>query len=185
MARIRSAETTRAAILDAARIRFGSEGYERTTMRAVAGDVGVDAAMVVRYFKTKDALFAEAATFELHLPDLSGLAPKDLAAALMPTFFDVWEDDGTFLSLLRASATSSVAAQTMLEVFVRQVSPALTAVTPDRHADRAALAGSQILGLAFSRYVLRVPPLVKMTHDEIVDWVGPTLTRYLTEIDPY
>ncbi|WP_072805904.1 TetR/AcrR family transcriptional regulator [Rhodococcoides yunnanense] len=181
MARTRSASGTRTAILDAARTRFGNDGYERTTMRAVAADVGVDAAMVVRYFKTKDALFAEAANFELHLPDLRGVAPEDLAAVLMPTFFDVWESDGTFLALLRAAATSTVAADTMLDVFARQVTPALTGITPDRHAERAALVGSQILGLAFSRYVLRVPPVVAMTRQGIVDWVGPTITRYLTQ----
>lgn len=147
-------------------------------MRAVASDVGVDAAMVVRYFKTKDALFAEAASFELHLPDLTD--STSFAADLMPVFFDVWEENGTFLALLRASATSSVAAQTMLEVFVRQVSPAFASVTADHHAERAALVGSQILGLAYSRYVLRVPPIAAMSHGELVAWVGPTIDRYLT-----
>jgi AcrR family transcriptional regulator len=181
MARPRSAASTRAAILDAARARFGSDGYERTTMRAVASDVGVDAAMVVRYFKTKDALFAEAATFELNLPELHGVAPEDIASTLMPRFFDIWESDGTFLALLRAAATSSTAAQAMLDVFAHQVAPSLAAITPDRHSERAALVGSQILGLAFSRYVLRVPPLASMTHDELVHWVGPTITRYLID----
>jgi hypothetical protein len=99
----------------------------------------------------------------------------------MPRFFDVWENDSTFLALLRAAATNSVAAQTMLDVFAQQVAPALATITPDRHGERAALVGSQILGLAFSRYVLRVPPLAAMTHDRVVEWVGPTITRYLTE----
>lgn len=181
MARPRSATSTRAAILDAARARFGNDGYERTTMRAVASDVGVDAAMVVRYFKTKDTLFAEAATFDLDLPDLHDVDPEQLASVLMPRFFEVWETDGTFLALLRAAATSSTAAQTMLDVFAHQVAPSLAAITPNRHAERAALVGSQILGLAFSRYVLRVPPLASMSHDDVVRWVGPTLTRYLTD----
>lgn len=150
-------------------------------MRAIASDVGVDAAMVVRYFKTKDALFAEAATFVLDLPDLTGVAPNDLASVLMPRFFDVWENDSTFLALLRAAATNTVAAQTMLDVFARQVAPALAAITPDRHGERAALVGSQVLGLAFARYVLRVPPLAAMTHEQVLEWVGPTITRYLTE----
>lgn len=184
MARTRSAAGTRAAILDAARTRFGNDGYERTTMRAVAADVGVDAAMVVRYFKTKDALFAEAATFELGLPDLHTVAPEDLASVLMPRFFEVWESDGTFLALLRAAATSTVASERMLDVFAHQVAPALTGITPDLHAERAALVGSQILGLAFSRYVLRVPPLVAMSHQDIVSWVGPMLTRYLVAPPP-
>jgi hypothetical protein len=33
--------------------------------------------------------------------------------------------------------------------------------------------------MALSRYVLRLPPVVDMTHEEIVGWLGPTIQRYL------
>jgi AcrR family transcriptional regulator len=178
--RTRSAVATRAAILDAARARFGTEGYDRTTMRGVASDVGVDPALVIRYFTNKESLFAEAAEFELHLPDLHDVPTDQLATVLMPQFFAVWENDGAFLPLLRAAAGSPRAAEAMLQVFARQVAPALAAVAPDRPDERAALVGSQILGLAFARYVLRVPPLADMTHDQLVRWVGPVLEYYLT-----
>ncbi|MEU2348070.1 TetR family transcriptional regulator [Modestobacter sp. NPDC049651] len=178
--RPRSAAGTRAAILTAARTRFAADGYERTTLRAVAGDVGVDAALVVRYFGTKEALFSAAAEFELRLPDLAGVAPGDVAAALLPRFFAVWEEQGTFLALLRAAATSEAAAAAMREVFVRQVAPALAAVTPDQPARRAALVGSQVLGLAFTRYVLRAAPLAEMSRDELAAAVAPVLAHYLS-----
>jgi len=178
--RARSAVATRAAILDAARARFGTDGYERTTMRAVASDVGVDPALVVRYFSTKESLFAEAAEFDLHLPDLHDVPVEDLASVLMPRFFAVWENDGAFLPLLRAAATSPRAAEAMLQVFDRQVAPALAVVAADRADERAALVGSQVLGLAFSRYILRVPPVADMTHEQLMRWVGPVLEYYLT-----
>ena len=178
--RRRSAPATRAAILDAARARFGADGFDRVTIREIAGDVGVDPAMVIRYFGTKDALFAEAAVFDLELPDLVGVAPGELADVLMPRFFAVWEDNAGFLSLLRAAATSEVAAAKMLEVFAGQVFPALSAAVVDRPAERAALVGTQVLGLALSRYVLRTPPLVAMSHDELRRWIGPVLAHYLT-----
>ncbi|MDV8021547.1 TetR/AcrR family transcriptional regulator [Rhodococcus sp. IEGM 1330] len=177
----RSATATRARILDAARAQFAADGYDRTTMRSVAGTAGVDAAMVVRYFKTKETLFAEAATFVLDIPDLSGVAPEKFAEVLMPRFFQVWEEDGTFLALMRAAATNAAAAAAMQQVFATQVAPALAAVAVDRHDERAALVGSQILGLVFARYVLKIPPLVGMSHNQLVRWMGPTLRRYLTE----
>ncbi|GGG09407.1 TetR family transcriptional regulator [Rhodococcoides trifolii] len=182
--RTRSAATTRAAILDAARIRFGADGFERTTVRAIAADVGVDPAMVMRYFGTKDALFADAASFELPIPDLTGVTADDIADILMPRFFAVWEDDASFLSLLRATTTSSRAVEEMLGVFERQVAPALATVAVDNPTERAALVGSQILGLAFARYVLRVPPLVDMSREDLTAWIGPTLRRYLNEPTP-
>jgi hypothetical protein len=61
------------------------------------------------------------------------------------------------------------------------VFPALAAAAVDRPAERAALVGSQVLGLALSRYVLLVPPLVAMSHDDLRTWIGPVLTRYLTD----
>ena len=97
--RPRNAAQTRADILSAARRRFGSEGYERTTLRAVAADVGVDAALVIRYFGSKQDLFAAAADFEIDLPDLSNVDPDDVAGILLPRFFAVWEEDETFLAL--------------------------------------------------------------------------------------
>ncbi len=110
--RPRNAAQTRADILSAARRRFGSEGYERTTLRAVAADVGVDAALVIRYFGSKQDLFAAAADFEIDLPDLSNVDPDDVAGILLPRFFAVWEEDETFLALLRAAMTSPIAAET-------------------------------------------------------------------------
>ena len=32
--------------------------------------------------------------------------------------------------------------------------------------------------MALCRFVLRLPPVVAMTRDELVDWLGPTLQRY-------
>jgi len=55
--RPRNAEATRAAILDAARERFARESYDEVGMRDIAGDVGVDAALVSRYFGSKEELF--------------------------------------------------------------------------------------------------------------------------------
>jgi AcrR family transcriptional regulator len=55
--RPRNAEATRAAILNAARERFSCESYDDVGMRDIAGDVGVDAALVSRYFGSKEELF--------------------------------------------------------------------------------------------------------------------------------
>ncbi|MFZ1103905.1 MAG: helix-turn-helix domain-containing protein, partial [Hyphomicrobiaceae bacterium] len=63
-------ERTRAAILTAARELFAAHGYERTTVRDIAARASIDAAMVMRYFGSKDALFARAADFDLRLPSL-------------------------------------------------------------------------------------------------------------------
>jgi AcrR family transcriptional regulator len=180
MARPRSSEQTRADLLAAARSQFAREGFERVTIRSVAAEVGVDPALVIRYFTNKAALFAEAARVEIRLPDLAGLAPAEIGAALVNRFFDLFEDSPNFLALLRAASTSEVAAAALREALLSQAEPALAAAAIDQPARRAALVGSQMIGLAFVRYVLDVPAIGAMSRTEVLDWVGPTLARYLT-----
>jgi hypothetical protein len=45
---------------------------------------------------------------------------------------------------------------------------------------RAALVGSQVLGLALTRYVIQLGPLVEASNEELAAAIGPTLDRYLT-----
>ena len=180
----RDGEATRAAILAAAQAQFGEQGFERTTIRSVATAAGVDPALVMHYFGSKAGLFAAASHLDIAFPDLSEVAPSDIAGVLIPLFVDVWGPDGSFLPLLRAAATNRVAADALLGVFAAQVAPALAAVVPDRPAERAALVGAQLLGVAVSRYILGTPPLVDMADAELIEWLTPVLAHFLTHPAP-
>jgi AcrR family transcriptional regulator len=177
--RPRNASQTRADILLAARRRFGAEGYERTTLRAVAADVGVDAALVIRYFGSKQDLFAAAADFSIELPDMSGVDPDEVAGILLPRFFAVWEEDETFLALLRAAMTSPVAADTLRKVFAQQVAPKLMTATPDNPVQRIGLMGAFVIGLATTRYVLKNPPIADLSREELTRWAAPVIRQLL------
>ena len=177
--RPRNVILTRADILAAARRRFGADGYELTTLRAVAADVGVDPALVIRYFGTKHDLFAAAADFTIELPDLSGVDPDDVAGLLLPRFFAVWEEDETFLALLRAAMTSELAADTLRDVFARQVAPKLMAATPDNPLQRIGLMGAFVIGLATTRYILLNPPIAKLSREELSRWAAPVIRQLL------
>jgi AcrR family transcriptional regulator len=176
----RDGHATRSAILDAARSQFGSAGFERTTIRSVASAAGVDPALVMHYFGNKAKLFAEASRFDITFPDLSDVAPDRVADVLLPMFVAVWGPQGPLLPLLRAAATNQAAADALLEVFVDRVAPALDAVVPDRGAERAALVGSQLLGLAVARHIIRIPPLAGMDDADLIEWLRPVLAHYLT-----
>ena len=145
------------------------------TLRAVAADVGVDPALVIRYFGSKQDPFAAAAEFTLDLPDLTGVDPDSVADALLPSFFAVWENDATFVALLRAAMTSPTAADTMRGIFATQVAPKLAAVTPDHPAERAGLMGAFVVGLAATRYVLANPAVADLSHDDLLAWGRPVI----------
>ena len=175
----RSSEQTKAVILAAARERFAKSGFERATIRAIAADANIDPSMVMRYFGNKNQLFAAAADFDLQIPDLSGVDRGEIGASLVAHFMDRWERDEALIVLLRSSATNSEAAQRMTEIFAGQLLPVIADVNPVAPERRAALVATQTLGLALCRYVLQLPPIVAMSHQEIVAWVGPTVQRYL------
>jgi AcrR family transcriptional regulator len=182
--KVRDGEVTRSTILATARSQFGKHGFERTTIRSVASEAGVDPALVMHYFGSKAELFAAASRFDISFPDLSDVAPERIAEVLLPLFIEVWGPDGPFLPLLRAAATNRTAADALLQVFVDQVAPALAAVAPDHAAERAGLVGSQLLGLAVARYILGVPPLVGMDDAQLIEWLRPVLAHYLTDPAP-
>ncbi|MDT5174765.1 MAG: hypothetical protein QOG37_2016 [Mycobacterium sp.] len=137
--------------------------------------------MVMRYFGNKDQLFAAAAEFDLQFPDFAAADLGRLGWLLVGHFLQRWEGgDDALIILLRSSATNAEAAQQMREIFGSQLQPLVASRVPSgQAATRAGLIASQVLGMALCRYVLRLPPVVDMTRDEIVEWLGPTIQRYL------
>jgi AcrR family transcriptional regulator len=176
----RTSEETKAAILAAARERFGAAGFQAATIRGIAADAGIDPSMVMRYFGNKDKLFAAAAEFDLRLPDFSELDRAEVGRSLVGHFLERWEGDEALVILLRSSATNTEAAQRMQSIFTTQLEPLVANLVPAAEArQRSGLIATQVLGVAWCRYVLRLPPVVDMTRAEIIDWVGPTIQRYL------
>lgn len=177
--RPRNAAQTRADILVAACRRFAAEGYDRTTLRAIATDVGVDAALVIRYFGSKQDLFATATEFTIELPDLTDAGPEDIADMLLPRYFAVWEEDHPFMALLQVAMSSKVAAETLNETLATHVAPTLKAATPDHAQHRIALTDAFVIGLAATRSVLGNLPAAELSRDELRQWAAPVFRQLL------
>jgi AcrR family transcriptional regulator len=180
MAFTQRSEETRNAILAAARRRFADDGYERATIRAIAADAGIDPSMVMRYYGSKDGLFAAAVDIALRLPALEDLPPGRRGETLVRHFLSLWEGeraDDVLSVLLRSAVTNEAAAERMRTIFAAQVGPVL-AGSPEGPA-RAALIASQMLGVALCRYILRLPEMVALDSEALVRSLAPTVERYL------
>lgn len=178
-------EQTRAAILTAARRRFAADGFERTTIRAIAADAGIDASMVMRYYGSKDGLFAAAADLDLELPDLAAVSREKLGETLVRHWVARWEGDRSdelLTVLLRSAVTNEGAAEQLRVVFGAQVARAVAAVVDDpaEAPVRAGLVATQMLGLALCRHILRLPPVVALDAEALIASVSDTVQRYLT-----
>jgi AcrR family transcriptional regulator len=180
----RRSDATRAAILDAARHRFAADGFAKATIRAIAADANIDPSMVMRYYGNKDGLFAAAVDVDLGLVNVGSVEPGRLGEALLRHALTVWEQPPAseiLLTLLRSSITDDRAIAKLQQIFAGQVMPAVLRIgDPEDAPRRAGLMATQVLGVALTRYILKLPPVVAMTPDELVASIGPTIQRYLT-----
>jgi AcrR family transcriptional regulator len=179
--RTAKSEKTRAAIEEAARCLFAERGFERTTVRDIAAAAATDAALVIRYFGSKDELFALVAEPDLSLPDVSNIDHSRIGETLVRYFLQLWEGASGMPVLLRSAASNAAAAERLRRVFMSQVVPVIAAAGSSSSApQRAGLVASQLLGLGLGRYILKLPPLVGMDTETIVKEVGATIQRYAT-----
>lgn len=184
--RKRSAEDARTRILAAARARFGQAGFEGATIRAIAADAGYDPALVMRYFGSKEQLFAVSIDYDLEIFDLSAVPREQVGEAIVRGYLAQWEgSDGADRRILLRAAVTHPAARAQLEKRLTEqvVRPLVGALNPtesqERHEQRAALLATQMLGVALCRYLLELPSVTGLSVDQLVRWITPTVDRYL------
>jgi AcrR family transcriptional regulator len=182
---------SRDAVLSAAKERFATEGYEKTTLRAIARDAHVDPSMVLYLFGSKEELFRESLRLiidpEVLVAALTGATDDepDIGTRMVRTYLRIWEtpDTAATVRAMLQSATSNSHAHDAFRGFMQNY--VLTAVSGvlgggEQARLRATLAASQLVGTALLRYVIEVPPLATLPVEEVVALIAPTVTRYLT-----
>ncbi|GGN00261.1 TetR/AcrR family transcriptional regulator [Streptomyces fuscichromogenes] len=177
--RVRAPEAHRGAILDAARAAFAERGYARATIREIAARAGVTHGLVMRHFGSKEQLFLAAVPGTRDLPELVPGPPGTLPERIARAFVERMEraDSGDpFLALIR-SAASDESAATALYTAMRQSSTEAyrTVLTGPDADERIDLLGAHLIGVAFSRYVLRSGPVAEMTPERLVRYLARSL----------
>ncbi|MCZ2402482.1 TetR family transcriptional regulator [Paenarthrobacter sp. Z7-10] len=182
-------DNSRELILSSARELFSELGYDATSLRRIAREAGVDAAMVHHYFRDKDELFA--ACIELPadprrvLASVVSTAPAERGEAILRTLLQLWDSpvQPALLALVRSAISSKSQAALLREVLTRRIVILAVSDLPGDAGTtrlRGALLVSQLIGLMVSRYILKLEPLASAGHDEVVALVAPTLQHYLT-----
>jgi AcrR family transcriptional regulator len=182
-----SGARTREEILAAATAQFTANGYERTSMRAVARAANVDPALVRHYFDSKVALFVEALRPRVELPQqaeqLASGDPELVGERVIRFFLATWahpEAGPRIITLLKASLEHPQVARyvrvLIVEGVIEKVAAAVGSSDPPASATAAA---SQVMGLAMLRHVARWEPIASMTDDELVSRFAPVVTRHL------
>jgi AcrR family transcriptional regulator len=181
------ASGTREAIAEAARQCFAEVGYDRAGIRAVAERAGVDPALVMHYFGSKQRLFVT--VMELPyvpdevLPALVSGPRSEVGDRLARFVVDILEQPHSrtvLTGMVRAAAAEPEIAELVREqVSARIVGAIATGLEVDDAPVRASLVASQMIGVIMARYVIRVEPLASLPPAALVAALGPMFQRYL------
>jgi AcrR family transcriptional regulator len=178
---------TREAITQAARRQFSELGYDRASIRSVAAEAGVDPALIVHYFGSKQRLFLAAIELPFEVGDLVErleTGPREQVGERVARFaLEVLGNPDArarWTGMIRAAASDHDAAGLLREVLTQRIFEPLAKALGSEDAQlRANLASSQMVGLVMARYIIAIEPLASADAETVASAIAPTLQRYL------
>jgi MFS family permease len=177
--RSRDAAASRDALLQAAQTLFGQQGFERTTIREIAEQAGVDAALIARYFGSKADLYIAAVVAE----DAEGLPSEyeglEHMADVMVTRADRRGPGSILQAMVRSDTAADIldaARDRLARRMVRPLVANMRAQGVDRPQLRAEVTASALLGFSLGRSLGWCDEIRSAPRDEevalIVDALG-------------
>jgi AcrR family transcriptional regulator len=182
---------TEAAIRSAARDLFAEKGFERTTIRGVAAAAGVDPALVMQHFGSKERLFAAASHVKDDHSRMMAATSDSLPTAALDDLFDSFEtplDREATVALMRNCLTHPSAARVMRDEIMcdrtAAVAGTISGTVPADEAElRAGLFGACMIGLGMARYLLELEPVAGASREDLHRLMEPVLRTLLTPAD--
>ncbi|GLZ08827.1 TetR family transcriptional regulator [Actinomadura sp. NBRC 104412] len=171
---------SRERILAAARTLFAARGYERTTIRAVAAEAGVDPSLVIQHFGSKQELFGRA----VRMPEVPapGVEPGELVDHILATLgLKLGELPPQTLAMMRSMLTHPEAADSVRKNLGRQIEGITAAISGDDPMLRASLAMCLMLGVTIGHQLIELPPLGEASAEDIARLLRPALRALLED----
>jgi AcrR family transcriptional regulator len=178
---------TRGEIMKAARASFAEKGFTATSIRAVAREAGVDAALVHHYFASKDELFIESMALPMDPRQVAANVlngPNDeLGRRIATVFLGIWESpDGQqrMKAIFRSIVTSDEVARVMREGITQMILIPVSRVldAPDAQL-RVTMVATQLIGVAITRYLVDLEPVASVDVQTLIDRLAPVLQLHL------
>jgi AcrR family transcriptional regulator len=186
-------QDTKASILEAARRAFAEKGFDQSSIRAIAGDAGVDPALVHHYFGTKEKLFLAAMNAPINPGELIPQAlsgPREQAGErLVRMALTVWDSPAgsAAVAMFRSAMSNEWTARLLREFVVTQIlrrAVASLVLDPAEAPLRTSLVATQIAGMMIGRYVLRIEPMASADREVLVAAIAPNVQRFLDDPMP-
>ena len=176
----RDRERTRANIMDAATRAFSRQGYPRANVRDIAAEAGITAALIVRYFGSKEKLFEEAVAHAFDLGRAFENTDKSvLGRAIVAHLFAEPQDSDLLAMLLRAASDPTMNSRIRRLVQVRIFRPMVKLIGGEDAEHRATLLLSLVSGLWLYRFMLPLKTLSGQVDANIKEEVAILIQRFI------
>ena len=173
--------TSKVAIWAAATELFAEKGYANTGVRDIATRAGVDPALVMRHFGSKEQLFLQ--TMELSAQEVLEFDGPLATLAERIVRFVLQTDDrirANYVALVRASDAGNV--RDMLTALHEEafVEPLFVRLQGENREIRARLVAAMIGGLMYSLWTVEDDILQHAPADTVVAIYAPALQKLIT-----
>ena len=182
MANRRDAVRTRARILAAAQQVFAARGYAQAGIREIAGEAGVNVALVSRYFGPKEKLLEAALDASFDEAPFWDQPREGFGKALVSRFFDEAHGHANPLPMLVQASTDPTAQAVALQVLKRRIAEpfAQWLGEPDGEA-RAAAFLALTAGVFIYRIMLPLEPFAGRLDPAARRWLETTIQALVDE----
>lgn len=182
--RTRNPQLHRDAILLAAAQAFAERGYRDATLREIARRAGVTHGLVIRHFGSKEALFLASVPGTRDLAETASGPLETLPERIASGYVHRMEaSDGNdpFIALVRSAVVDDSAAGRLL-VAMQESSTAVYGELLGRDVAESVvpLLGAMLIGVTFSRYIVRAGALAEMSTDGLRDSLIRAIRGLLT-----
>jgi len=161
-------------------------------MKGVAAAAGVAPSVMRKYYANKEQMFAAAMRLPFDpsrsVPELLAPGIDGMGERLVRATFDLLSDDNVrqeIIDLFQAGASAGAAAQSLREFLEQSIVDRIANVVgiPDARM-RAALISSHLVGLAATRFVVKLEPLASAPEEQVVRMYGPIIQDLLDPTKP-
>ncbi len=178
--------STRQTVLEAARGRFASDGFDGATIRNIALDAEVDPSQVMQFFGSKNELYAAVMAIPavtLKRFDTAFEGPDEhLGERVVRAYLAAWEgsaeESQPLMAMLRGAIVNEQASAQLREF----IQSRLVHGTKGRGSDtmlRAGVAAAMLIGVITSRRIIGVPALANAQTERLIATVAPAIQHVL------
>ena len=181
--RPRDAAATRKAILEAALTLFTERGYDRATVREIAAMANINQALVMRYFGSKEGLFAAvfAEREDMRVKDLMSGPIETLGERLVDEFISYLNSGNQFRTLLKSLNNPSVG-PLLRDATIHSFATPLSAIMAGADADkRAALITSELLSFGLFRELLMLGGEFHLDEATLARYTADNIQRLISQ----